>query len=136
VKVRWTGESIRLRVTPGELLALRRGEVLDLSIAFPGGGGWAVAVDPDGAASGLRWDDGLVVVGLSGRDVEHLAEPDREGIYFSGTDASGVRVLVEKDFPCAHPHPEEAAEPETERFEPTATYLARKERGAVDVRSA
>jgi hypothetical protein len=125
VKVRWTGESVRLRVTPSELRALRRGESLGVSIAFPGGGGWAIAVHPGEAELGLRWADGRVVVRLSERDVERLAEPEREGIYFGG-DAAGVRVLIEKDFPCAHPHPEEAAEPETERFAPTATYVARK----------
>jgi hypothetical protein len=37
-----------------------------------------------------------------------------------------VRLLVEKDFPCAHPHAPEAREPETERFPPTPGFVARK----------
>lgn len=41
-------------------------------------------------------------------------------------DRPGSRLMVEKDFPCAHPHTAEAKEPETERFAPTAAFLARK----------
>ena len=41
--------------------------------------------------------------------------------------------MVEKDFPCAHPHTAEAKEPETERFTATAAFLARKRDSAGDV---
>jgi hypothetical protein len=55
-----------------------------------------------------------------------LADASREGIYLGASASSGIRLLLEKDFPCAHPHSEEAAEPETGRFAPTSSYLARK----------
>ena len=126
MKVRWTSESVRLRITPSELAGLERGEVQRQEIVFPGGNRWGVRVEPDGLPLGLRWVDGLVLIHLSGSDVERLAEPDREGIYLGASSPSGIRVLLEKDFPCAHPHSEEAAEPETERFSPVPAYVARK----------
>ena len=126
MKVRWTGGSVRLRITPTELAGLQRGEVQREAITFPGGQGWAVAVQPDGAPLGLRWVDGRLLVHLSTTDVERLAEPEREGIYLGRDDGAGVRLLIEKDFPCTHPHSEEAAEPETERFSPTRAYRDRK----------
>jgi hypothetical protein len=126
MKVRWTGGSVRLRITPSELAGLRRGEVQREGITFPGGRGWAVAVQPDAAPLGLRWVDGGLLVHLATTDLERLAEPEREGIYLGTDDAAGVRLLIEKDFPCTHPHSEEAAEPETERFRPTRTFRDRK----------
>ena len=38
MKVRWTGESLRLRITPGELAALERREAVAAALGFPGGG--------------------------------------------------------------------------------------------------
>jgi Family of unknown function (DUF7009) len=126
MKVRWTSESVRLRITPAELAGLGQGEAQRLEISFPGGQRWAVRVEPNGPPLGLRWVEDVLVVHLSRADVERLSEPDREGIYLGGARAAEIRLLIEKDFPCAHPHAEEAAEPETERFAPTDAYLARK----------
>lgn len=126
MKIRWTSESVRLRITPSELAGLERGEIQCQAITFPGGEGWAVTLQPDGAPLGLRWVDGQLLVQMSRIDLERLAEPEREGIYLGMEEAAGVRLLIEKDFPCTHPHSEEAAEPETERFTPTATYRDRK----------
>ena len=127
MKVRWTGDSVRLRITPSELAALERGEVQRQEITFPGGNGWAVRVEPDGPPLGLRWVEGVLLIHLSRADVERLAEVDREGIYLvDGSTPPAIRLLIEKDFPCAHPHSEEAAEPETERFRPTPAYQIRK----------
>jgi hypothetical protein len=126
MKVRWTSESVRLRVTPDELAGLKRGEVQRQEVTFPGGSGWAVRVEPESAPLGLRWAEGVLLIHLSRSDVERLAEAGREGIYLDAAASSGIRLLLEKDFPCAHPHSEEAAEPETGRFTPTPSYLARK----------
>lgn len=125
MKVRWTGDSLRLRITPGELHALERGEEIRAALAFPGGGGWSVRLGP-AAAAGVAWEEGAVRVGLTAADVRRLAAPDAEGVY---PHAPGLRLMVEKDFPCAHPHAPEAREPATERFPPTPAYLARKAGG-------
>lgn len=126
MKVRWTGDSLRLRITPGELAALERGDAVSEGIAFPGGGGWSVRLDPAAGAPGVAWDGGGVHVGLAAADVRRLAAPDVEGVY---PRVPGLRLMVEKDFPCAHPHAPEAREPATERFAPTPAFTARKAGG-------
>ena len=126
MKVRWTGDSLRLRITPAELAALERGEPVSAGLAFPGGGGWAVRLDPAAERAGVAWAEGVVRVGLTADDVRRLAAPDAEGVY---PHAPGLRLVVEKDFPCAHPHAPEAREPATERFAPTSAFLDRKTGG-------
>jgi hypothetical protein len=123
MKVRWTGDSLRLRITPGELAALERGEAVAEDLELPGGGGWAVRLEPAAGAAGVAWSDGVVLDGLTRADVARLGAPDAEGVY---PRLPGLRLLVEKDFPCAHPHAAEAQEPETERFPPSPSFLARK----------
>lgn len=92
MKVRWTDESLRLRITPTELRLLIAGKPLAATLQVPGGA-WHVHVDPGGAPLSVH--------------------------------APGLRLMVEKDFPCTHPHPVEAAEPATERFAPTAEFRRR-----------
>ena len=123
MKVRWTGESLRLRITPGELAALERGQPVSEGLAFPGGGAWSVRLDPTAHAAGVAWVGGAVRVALAPADVRRLAAPDAEGVYPHTPD---MRLLVEKDFPCAHPHTPDAREPETERFAPSEAFLERK----------
>ena len=123
MKVRWTRDSLRLRITPAELAALERGEPIAEEVAFPGGGGWSVVLDPVAARTGVAWAGGVVRVGVAGPDLRRLSAPDAEGIY---PHAPELRLLVEKDFPCAHPHAPDAREPATERFAPSPAFLARK----------
>jgi len=123
MKVRWTGDSLRLRITPGELAALERGEPVSEGLAFPGGGGCAARLDPAAKRAGVAWAEGVARVGLTDEDVRRLAAPEAEGVY---PHTPELRLLVEKDFPCAHPHAPEAREPATERFPPTPAFLDRK----------
>ena len=130
MKVRWTRESLRLRITPSELAALRRGEAISEGLVFPGaGGGWTVRLDPTAAETGVAWVEGVVRVGVVPADIRRLAEPGAEGIY---PHTPELRLLVEKDFPCAHPHATEAMEPTTERFAPSPAFLERKAGGTDD----
>lgn len=125
MKVRWTRDSLRLRITPSELAALERGEAVTEGLAFAGGR-WAVRLDPAALETSVTWDDGGVRVGVAAADVRRLAAPDAEGIY---PHAPQLRLLVEKDFPCAHPHAPDAKEPATERFAPSPAFLRRKAEG-------
>jgi hypothetical protein len=133
MKVRWTGESLRLRITPAELAALERGDTVSEGLAFPGGGAWSVRLDPTAETAGVAWVEGAVRVGLAPADVRRLAAPDAEGVY---PHTPRLRLLVEKDFPCAHPHVPDAREPETERFAPSDGFLARKAGGEDEGRGA
>ncbi len=119
MKVRWNDESLRLRITPGELDSLTAGRAISQQI-----GGWQVTLAPGGADLSAQWNGADATISLSISDVVRLAEADREGIY--AHDAQ-PRLLVEKDFPCRHPHSDDAREPETERFSPSASFIARKD---------
>ncbi len=123
MKVRWTEESVRLRITPSELVALEAGFELWEELRFPGGLSWAVAVEPGAARTDLRTAGDTVALRLTDVDVALLSDGETEGVYFTG---GRIRYFVEKDFPCGHPHSHEACEPATERFAPTAGYRARK----------
>jgi hypothetical protein len=127
MKVRWLDASIRLRITPTELTGLILGQELGQTIEFPGGAAWTVRVLPQCRAADLIWCGDALCVCLREEDVAELAEGDTEGVYFTTGGGRPIRYFVEKDFPCAHPHPEEAADPETERFAPTESYLRRKQ---------
>lgn len=119
MKVRWTGESLRLRITPTELEQLERGGSVSQRL-----GGWEVRIITAGPGMAVGWEIGVATVTLSAADIARLGEPEREGIYAHGP---GARLLVEKDFPCRHPHAPEVREPETERFEPPPRFTARKD---------
>ena len=122
MKARWTHESLRLRITPTELGQLTAGQPLAETLRVPGGA-WHIRVVPSDEALSVHADGGVMVVQLSPDDVARLADPAREGVY---AHTPGLRLMVEKDFPCAHPHTADAAEPPSERFAPTAGFTTRK----------
>ncbi len=122
MKIRWTDESVRLRITPTELTELSEGRSLEATLRVPGGT-WHVRVVVTGDVLSIHAQDDVVVVELPADDVTLLTDPAREGVY---AHTPKLRLLVEKDFPCAHPHSADAAEPPTERFAPTPEFVARK----------
>lgn len=77
---------------------------------------WTVTVRPNAPQTSLTAGAAGVVVSLSADDLDALAKPDAEGVYF-GADAPGrPRYYIEKDFPCTYPRAGEAAEVEAETF--------------------
>lgn len=122
MKVRWMEESLRLRITPGELEALQRGEVSTEAAAFPGG--WTVTLKPGTESAINTVGAGVVVLTLAPEAIVELSQPETEGVYFH---KESYRFLVEKDFPCVHPRPAEASEPQTETFAPPAGFSERKQ---------
>jgi hypothetical protein len=122
MKIRWTHQSLRLRITPPELEALRRGESVQETSGFPGG--WSVTLECR-AAPGLFPGEtpGSVAVALSPVQLMELARPDAEGVYL-GADA--YRYYIEKDFPCLHPRAIEATEPATETFLAPPNFAQKK----------
>ena len=123
MKVRWNRSSIRLRLTPSELATLLQGETITETLEFPGGASWSVQLAADDT-TGLTSNGNSARLHLSPDDRQRLAAPEAEGIYFQTED--GLRYLVEKDFPCAHPRPAEASEPVTETFTPPEGFEERK----------
>jgi hypothetical protein len=126
LKIRWTAESVRFRITPSELDSLQRGELIGETLALPGGGMWSASILP-GLSIPTRLDatGNELCLSLNDGDLDHLAEDDVEGVSFKQAGAE-IRYLLEKDFPCIHPRPLHAAEPVTETFAPPAGFEARK----------
>ena len=113
MKVRWTAESLRLRITPSELAQVAARRLIKTALTLGGGGGWRVELTATDAATMLTQEDGTLRISLAPGDLLRLLAPDVEGVYF---ESDGVRYYVEKDFPCAHPRAIEALEPKTETF--------------------
>ena len=123
MKVRWSRDSVRLRITPTELARITRGEEVGEALCFPGGAVWRIAVQA-GVRTDLVSESDTAYVVLSAGDRERLAAPDVEGVYFQTPD--GLRYYVEKDFPCAHPRAAEAREAATETFAAPPGFEERK----------
>ena len=123
MKVRWTASGVRLRITPTELQAIVKGEPVGEALPLRG---WTVRVVPTQSETSLTADGPALTLALSRMDAAYLAEPDREGVYFQQDGPARLRYLIEKDFPCVHPHAAEALEPPTETFAEPPGFRARK----------
>ena len=123
MKVRWNQNSLRLRITPSELAALKQSEPVTETLAFPNGAVWSVQL-AFSAVTNLTSETTAARLTLSSEDLLILTSPDTEGVYFQ--TENGLRFWVEKDFPCAHPRAAEAAEPATETFDAPAGFEERK----------
>lgn len=115
MKVRWTADSIRLRITPTELDALIRNEIVREEVSF-GRGEWSARIVPGCAKTDFTFADGALQINLAAHDRARLAQTEAEGVYFDRSDDYPLRLCIEKDFPCVHPRPAEAREPQTETF--------------------
>jgi hypothetical protein len=126
MKIRWTRDSVRLRITPTEFAVLQSGKNILESVGPPGGAGWRAAIVPSAGDTSLDFEAGGLHLALGTEDCRRLAEPDREGVYFQSNEDGGLRFFIEKDFPCAHPRAADALEPPTETFTPPPGFEERK----------
>lgn len=126
MKIRWTRNSVRFRITPSELAAIARGESVSEELTLPNSSGWRATIEPATGATALSFDAGALRVSLARSDRELLAEPEREGVYFQQESEPALRYYIEKDFPCAHPRAADALEPATETFAPPPGFEERK----------
>jgi hypothetical protein len=122
MKVRWTKNSLRLRITPGELATLEQSDSVREEIRFPGAEipGWSVVILPGGPLTSLRLQGCSARLQLSDSDRARLQAPDAEGVYF---EHETFHYYIEKDFPCIHPRAGDAMEEPTETF-PNPAHLA------------
>ncbi len=129
MKIRWTRDSLRLRITPSELDAVSRGEPVQEGLAFPGGLFWNVTLRASSAETALASEAQGVFLSLSQTDRDRLAQPETEGVYFQSDGPRPLRWQVEKDFPCVHPRAAESQETVTETFDAPAGFQQRKDEG-------
>lgn len=125
MKVRWTHNGVRLRITPTELEALRRGEQVTEVLSLTGGS-WSTVIAPGTSQTALYMEGSTLRLALSESDLHQLAAPGAEGVYFKTENEPALRYYIEKDFPCVHPRTADALEPTTETFNPPDDFEARK----------
>lgn len=107
MKLRIADNSIRLRLTRGEIAALARSETVEGRTAlFPQPFVYQLAVRQDTTAPTVSYKDGRLRVTLPWPLAQRLASTDEVGI--EATISAGnrqsdpVHLLVEKDFKCLH----------------------------------
>lgn len=117
MKIRILDDSIRLRLTRGEVERVGKGEVVEGATHFPGGASFRYALERgDVEQPGARFDQGRIAVVLphgtaqawaDGNDVGIEARPAVDG-------DTTLRLLIEKDFKCLAPRD---GEDDTDAFE-------------------
>ena len=112
MKLRVRGDSLRLRLTRSEVTALAHDGLVEESVAFGPGRRlvYAIRSVPEGAPPVAATLDGTrIEVALPAPDVRRWAESELvglEGVQDAGEGRS-LRILVEKDFACLKPRPNE-----------------------------
>src|SRR4028118_328795 len=105
MKIRWTSNSVRFRITPSELACLEREEAISETLYLAGAQTWCAKIVATHGKTSLWFEEGTLRLALGTDDCKQLLEPEREGVYFQDEDTSAIRYFIEKDFPCAHPRP-------------------------------
>ncbi len=126
MKIRWTADSVRFRITPSELETLRQGGTVREEFRVGNAGGWRAAITVGKAETTLYQDDQETGILLSDADSARLVVPETEGVYFRREGERPLRYFIEKDFPCIHPSASAAAETPTETFAAPSDFEQRK----------
>lgn len=127
MKIRWTNNSVRFRITPSELENLLAYETIYESLTIANLT-WLAIIAPGKTRKHSDFVTSLneFCIRLSKPDLQNLSDPQNEGVYFSTQGENSFRYFIEKDFPCAHPRAGEAEETPTETFEPPPGFEERK----------
>ncbi len=125
MKIRWTPNSVRFRITPEELQALESAQPISAALTLGEAVVWSamIHIASAGAGSTLRCESGVLLLHLAHSDLETLSAPENEGVYLREGE---LRFYIEKDFPCAHPRAGEAEEKPTATFAPPSGFEERK----------
>jgi hypothetical protein len=111
VKLRARGNSLRLRVTRGELAALARDGAIEERIVFPGDRAlvYRLAIDAAASTCGASFDGDVVTVRLPEAAARTWATSDEVGVRGEVAVERGgaLALLIEKDFPCLTTRPGE-----------------------------
>ena len=96
MKIQWQGGNLRVRIGPGDLSVLKRGQFLLERLILPTGG-WTFSLER-GEFTALEMRAEALTFTLSEADFARLLEPDREGVYFDGVySGTALEFCVEKD---------------------------------------
>ncbi len=117
MKIRILDDSIRLRLTRGEVERIGQGEVVEGTTHFPGGATFRYALErTEVDEPGARFEDGRIAVVLPHDTAQAWADGNDVSIEARPAVAEGasLRLLIEKDFKCLAPRD---GEDDTDAFE-------------------
>jgi len=109
MKLRFRGNSLRLRVNRREVAGLAAGAVLQEEVHFPGDGqiSYVLETSPQSAPE-ASFQQGVVRVAAPQDQVREWASSDSIGLYFDlPANGTSLRVAIEKDLECVDGPPEE-----------------------------
>jgi hypothetical protein len=112
MKLRIRGNSIRLRLTQGEVSGLIADGVICEAVQFSAAPAdrltYSVQVSHSAALPLASYTHGELLVTLPAARVVEWADSDQVGIeHTQAADGIELRIVVEKDFRCLQPRPEE-----------------------------
>jgi hypothetical protein len=108
MKLRVRGNSLRLRLTQGEVAALRDNGSVEETVHFSPTSRFVYAIERSGGDEiGAKFEEGRILVQVPEALALEWCNTDRVG--FDGT-AGVVKVLVEKDWQCLAPRDEDESD--------------------------
>ena len=109
MKLRIKGNSLRLRLTSGEVEELVQKGVVKASIAFPGAHLRYQIISNDHNKLSFELENGLISVAIPNTIVKKWAQSDQVTIsdVLPNLDGTDTSILIEKDFQCLKPRPGE-----------------------------
>ena len=105
VKLRFRGNSLRLRVNQKEVAMLAAGEELVEQVAFPNGKTFSYVLTPAAREKAAEFDGERIRITAP---LQEWTSAEEVGFYFEASP--GLRVAIEKDLECVD-GPEEEKDP-------------------------
>jgi hypothetical protein len=99
MKIRCEHNSIRLRLRKSEIQQIHDERRLQTAVHFPDGStfAWELILDPETSSIVCRFSNGCIRVHLPEQAAERWINSETVGME---SNADGIHLLVEKDFPC------------------------------------
>jgi hypothetical protein len=102
MKLRFRGNSLRLRVNQREVEALASGDVLREAVEFPGNTELSYILKTNGAAEPQAlFAQGSIQIAAPRAMISDWASGDEIGLYFTlATETEPLKIAIEKDLVC------------------------------------
>lgn len=109
MKLRFRGNSLRLRVNRREVEWLAAGRALAEHVLFPGDTRLEYSLATDAAAEPkARFNDGSIQIFAPRQQIAAWADGDEIGLYFElPANGTTLNIAIEKDLECIDGRPEE-----------------------------
>ncbi len=111
MKLRIQGNSVRVRLNQGEVRSLANAQRVEQTTEFSGFSRLTTHIEPSNevSRSNVTFEGDRLTLRLPVGQVRQWAQSDQVGIESDQPigDGRSLHVLVEKDFECLHPRPDE-----------------------------